>query len=52
MGKDMDKDLDPRQKATSEALRIMIEESLYWALVLDRYVHFPTYYFTPTNFAY
>ena len=36
-GIDLFKDLDKRQKALSESMRIMIEEQFYWILVQDRY---------------
>ena len=36
MDKDLEKDLDPKQKAVAHGLRIMLEDNLYWVLIMDR----------------
>ena len=37
MEKDLEKDLDPKQKGIELATRIMLEDHLYWVLIMDRY---------------
>ena len=36
--KDVDRDLTPKQRAESRALRALIEDKFYWGLAMDRWV--------------